>query len=135
VFPLGNSLGRCPYDCVFCNVKATRLVDPREALDRFETLWDQYRAVIDGPYHPVVYNQGNGTNPRELAPAVLDHVLEAFRGDSRVAFLSLNSRRRWLLLPSSIHSVRDGLGIPSTSFLVRNRSRPAQRRSSEASRR
>lgn len=94
VFPLGNTLGFCPFDCTFCNVKATRRVDSREARHRFDGLWKAFERVIDGSYHPVIYNQGNGTNPEELAPEVLDHVLETFRFDGRVVFLSLNSRER-----------------------------------------
>ncbi len=94
VFPLGNNLGRCPYDCAFCAIKATDVVGPDEAGARFDRLLATYHTHIDGPYHPLIYNQGNVTNEREFSRQLLDEILERFRTDERVQYVSLNSRER-----------------------------------------
>ncbi len=123
VFPLGNIFGSCPYDCTFCNVKATTAVSPEQAKGRFTALLSEYLGQIDGPYHPVIYNQGNVTSAREFPRRLLDEILEQFRSDERVLYVSLNSRERDATprtlaylerkeLPFAIHFI---LGIESFS--------------------
>lgn len=92
VFPLGNVLGLCPYDCSFCGVKTTERVTVAQVKRRFDELCAVYSGQIDGDYHPVIYNRGNVTNPREFPPELLSYVLERFRFDSRMVYISINSR-------------------------------------------
>lgn len=95
VFALGNTLGRCPMACTFCSVQARSRTSPNEARVRFEAQLCAYLPYLDGPYHPLIYNQGNVTNPAEFPHELLDHVLERFRSDTRVRFVSVNSRERF----------------------------------------
>ncbi|MGD0498153.1 MAG: hypothetical protein ABSC23_06930 [Bryobacteraceae bacterium] len=92
VFPLGNLLQSCPYNCRFCGVKTTLQTSADEARRRFDELWAAYRQLGGGPFHPVIYNGGNVTNPREFSSELLLHVLETFRGERDIQYLSLNSR-------------------------------------------
>ncbi len=94
VFMLGNIYGRCPYDCKFCGVKASERIAPAEVLNRFHQLWDRYQPLLGEPYHPLIYNEGNVTNPLEFPKELLDYILQFFRGDPRVRYVSLNSRER-----------------------------------------
>ena len=94
VFPLGNTSGSCPYNCRFCGVKKSRKVTPSEAMQCFNNLYSAYAETIKGPYHPVIYNQGNVTSPREFSREVLEYVLDRFHGDPHVRYVSLNSRER-----------------------------------------
>ncbi|UCG58875.1 MAG: hypothetical protein JSU70_05045 [Phycisphaerales bacterium] len=96
VFPLGNTLGRCPHACTFCSVKTGKKVTFEEAVARFEELLASHCREIDGPYHPVIYNRGNVTNPREFPTELLDHVLNTFNADRRVSYVSLNSREQYM---------------------------------------
>jgi hypothetical protein len=92
---LGNAFGRCPYDCRFCSVKATEKVTAAEIRSRFHLQWQKYEPILDGPYHPLIYNEGNVTNPLEFPREQLDYILEFFRGDPRVQYVSLNSREHY----------------------------------------
>ena len=92
VFMLGNTYGRCSYDCRFCGAKAHESVTPAESARRFRFLWNKYEPLLGGPYHPVIYNEGNVTNPVEFPRELLDEILEFFRNDPRVRYVSLNSR-------------------------------------------
>jgi len=94
VFPLGNAAGRCPYGCRFCSVKNSAKVTLEDSIRRFEELCEAYAPLLTGPYHPVIYNQGNVTNPQEFPRALLDHVLDRFNGNGWVQYVSLNSRER-----------------------------------------
>jgi hypothetical protein len=92
VFVLGNLLRNCPYNCRFCSVRSILQTSARDARRRFDELWTGYRQPVDGPFHPVIYNGGNVTNPREFSRDLLRHVLETFRGERNIRYLSLNSR-------------------------------------------
>lgn len=123
VYNLGNELGDCPFRCTFCSVGQSPLVTTAWNLEEFERQHEGYLQVIDGIYHPLIYNQGNVTNPPEFSRSTLFHILQVFAQDSRVAFVSLNSRachaRRGLLeevlaleLPYPVHFI---FGVESTS--------------------
>jgi hypothetical protein len=59
----------------------------------FDRQHDKFLRLIDGPYHPLIYNQGNVANKAEFSESSLLHVLKAFDRDPRVSFVSLNSRQ------------------------------------------
>lgn len=92
VFMLGNEQGYCSYQCEFCNVKRSPKISAEENIRLFDKQYARYRYLIDGPYHPLVYNKGNVTNPSEFSRATLDYVLESFTHDARIQFVSINSR-------------------------------------------
>lgn len=92
VFTLGNLSGCCPFDCTFCDVKATKVTTLDEARKGFWEQWSHYQPQLSGAYHPLIYNGGNVTNPAEFSPALLREILEFFRGDERVQYVSVNSR-------------------------------------------
>ncbi len=94
VYNLGNELGDCPYRCAFCGVGRSERVSPAWNVREFDRQHHEFLSVIDGPYHPVVYNQGNVTNPEEFSRATLDHILRTFVPDERVNRVSLNSREK-----------------------------------------
>lgn len=94
VFFLGNEQGNCPFNCRFCVVGKSAKVSSEENISRFDKQYASYLKAVNGPYHPVVYNKGNATNPAEFSRTTLDHVLTAFSNDKRVAFVSLNSREK-----------------------------------------
>jgi len=92
VFLLGNERGSCLYNCRFCSSKTLRKVSSTDNIKRFDELFDYYLSIIDGPYHPLIYNDGNCTNQEELSEETLNYVLKAFDRDPRVLFVSINSR-------------------------------------------
>lgn len=96
VYSLNDEGAHCPYRCEFCTVWQTPLVTPEENRREFDRQHANYLSVIDGPYHPLIYNQGNVTNPAEFSTATLEHIFRAFDGDERVVFVSLNSRQRFV---------------------------------------
>lgn len=123
VYNLGNELGDCPFGCTFCSVGQSPQVTTAWNLEEFERQHEQYTKIVDGIYHPLIYNQGNVTNPPEFSRSTLLHILQVFARDSRVAFVSLNSRachatRRLLEqilaleLPYPVHFI---FGVESTS--------------------
>lgn len=95
VFMLGNLNGRCPFDCTFCGVKAEEVTAAGDAREHFREQWLQYRPLLDGPYHPIIYNEGNVTNHLEFPAELLAHILEFFRADERVQYIALNSREKY----------------------------------------
>lgn len=94
VYNLGNELGDCPYRCTFCSVGRSPRVTSRWNIEEFERQHAGLLGLINAPYHALVYNQGNVTNPAEFSVATLEHILETLAGDPRVTFVSLNSRER-----------------------------------------
>ncbi len=94
VYNLGNELGDCPYHCTFCGVGRSPKVTPEWNIAEFDRQHAAIQSEIDGPYHPLIYNQGNVTSPAEFSRRTLDHILRAFEPDPRVIFISLNSRER-----------------------------------------
>lgn len=92
VFLLGNELGECPIRCKFCNVRISKRISSEDNIKLFNELHDKYSAVIDGFYHPLIYNRGNITNPKEFSRETLNHILDVFNADNRVKFVSINSR-------------------------------------------
>ena len=94
VYNLGNELGPCPNNCTFCNVGHSIRVSSEANIQEFDRFHQQFLEVIDGPYHPLIYNQGNVTNEAEFSKQTLDHVLGVLSGDPRIRFVSMNSRER-----------------------------------------
>ena len=95
VYNLGNELGDCPQNCAFCGVGKSPQVTSEENIENFERIYADFRKIIQGPYHPVVYNQGNCTNPKEFSWKTLNHILKRFHGDPNVVYLSINSRESY----------------------------------------
>lgn len=71
-------------------------VDISNNLQEFDKQHETFLRIIDGPYHPLIYNQGNVTNEEEFSRTSLRHVLNAFQGDSRIVFVSINSRQWYI---------------------------------------
>ena len=94
VYNLGNELGDCPWKCTFCSVGRSPRVTSEWNIAEFERQHEQFLQTIDGEYHPLIYNQGNVTNPSEFSRDTLKHILGVFSLDERVKFVSLNSRER-----------------------------------------
>jgi len=94
VFFLGNERGSCPFNCTFCVVGKSAAVSSEENIRKFDKQYARYLKAINGPYHPVVYNKGNVTNPEEFSRTTLDYLLAVFSRDEGVAFVSLNSREK-----------------------------------------
>ena len=94
VFALGNTQGRCSYNCRFCGVKSTHKTTKAESKQLFHNQWSRYQPMLDTTYHPTIYNKGNITNPAEFPRELLFYILNHFRKDERVAYVSLNSRER-----------------------------------------
>ena len=92
VYNLGNELGNCPFQCVFCGVRNSPQVTEEENIKKFDELYDEFSNCVKGRHHPVIYNQGNCTNPREFSWKTLCHILNRFRNDPDVAYVSINSR-------------------------------------------
>ena len=112
VYNLGNEGGACPNGCKFCNVGRSPKVSAENNLREFDKQHESFLRLIDGPYHPLIYNQGNVTNKREFSRVTLEHVLNAFQGDSRVVFLSLNSRQRYVTSKFLEFIFRSNLSYP-----------------------
>jgi len=94
VYKLGNERGNCPFECRFCGVGTSPSVTSEEDISLFDVLHAQHLAVIDGPYHAVIFNRGNVTDTGSFSAQTLDHILSIFASDSRVSYVSLNSRER-----------------------------------------
>lgn len=94
VYNLGNELGDCPWACTFCNVGRSLKVTADWNIAEFDRQHAIHRGDIDGPYHPLIYNQGNVTNDLEFSFRSLNHVLTVLSADPLVTFVSLNSRER-----------------------------------------
>ena len=92
VYNLGNELGNCPFQCAFCGVGNSPQVTEEENIKNFDILYGEFSNRLQGRYHPVIYNQGNCTNPREFSWKTLRHILNRFRDDPDVAYVSINSR-------------------------------------------
>jgi hypothetical protein len=92
VFLLGNELGECPLKCKFCNVRTSKRISSKNNIKLFTELYDKYSNVIDGSYHPLIYNHGNVTHSKEFSRETLNHILDVFNADNRVKFVSINSR-------------------------------------------
>lgn len=95
VFLLGNELGECPLKCKFCNVRKPARVSSADNIKAFNELYTKYSKLINGPYHPLVYNRGNVTDPKEFSRKTFDYILNCFSNDERVRFVSINSRERF----------------------------------------
>ncbi|MEW5996986.1 MAG: hypothetical protein AB1657_05335 [Candidatus Micrarchaeota archaeon] len=94
IFFLGNEHGNCPFNCRFCIVGKSAGVSSKENIRKFDKQYASYLKAINRPYHPVVYNKGNVTNPEEFSRTTLDYLLAVFSSDERTAFVSLNSREK-----------------------------------------
>jgi len=92
VYNLGNERGDCPNACRFCNIGRSPQVSSADNIREFDRQHEVFLRHLNGPYHPLIYNQGNATNRAEFSEQTLTHVLSAFRRDPRVVFVSLNSR-------------------------------------------
>lgn len=107
VYNLGNEHGDCPNHCKFCDVGRSPRVDASDNLRNFIRLHAQFMNQINEPYHPLIYNQGNVTNPIEFSESCLQFILNKFNNDPRVVYVSLNSRQSYVtheLLESLIRS-------------------------------
>ena len=96
IYNLGNEGGACPYGCVFCDVGRSPKVSTEDNLQEFKRQHEEFLHLIEGPYHPLIYNQGNVTNRHEFSKNLLEFILKAFNGDPRVVFVSINSRQRFV---------------------------------------
>jgi hypothetical protein len=94
VYKLGNERGDCPFQCTFCGVGRSPRVTSDENIALFDVLHSRHLAAIDGPYHAMIFNRGNVTDGGAFSSRTLDHVLNTFSRDSRVSYVSLNSRER-----------------------------------------
>lgn len=112
VFLLGNMLGQCPYSCKFCGVKTFEKATAADIVNKFDKLFLKYQRKIHGPYHPVIYNRGNVTDPKELPCQLLDYILDRFNEDRRVLYVSLNSREKYTTSNLLNHLAQKGLSYP-----------------------
>jgi len=92
IYYLGNELGDCPHNCTFCDVGHSQKVTAADNIELFFELHKQFMRLIEGPYHPLIYNQGNITNPLEFSESSLQRILQEFNKDPRIGYVSLNSR-------------------------------------------
>lgn len=113
VYKLGNEGGNCSFGCKFCGVGKSPRATSAQNVALFDSLHAKYLPEIAGHYHPAIFNRGNVTDPQAFSPATLDHVLEAFQHDSRVSYISLNSRE-----PTATTEVLDGLTARRLPFPV-----------------
>lgn len=95
VFLLGNEFGACPLRCRFCNVRTSKRVSSEDNIKAFNEQYTKYLRVIEGTYHPLIYNRGNVTDPKEFSRKTLNHILDIFNKDPQVKFVSINSRERF----------------------------------------
>lgn len=91
IFQLKNE-SKCPFNCRFCNVNKLPLLKPINNIGTFIRQYKKYSKSIHEIYHPLIYNFGNATNPKELSKNTLDFILNTFDNDKLVKFVSINSR-------------------------------------------
>lgn len=113
VYKLGNERGPCPYACTFCGVGKSEKVSAEWNIRRFDAKHAEYLVGIDGPYHPAIFNRGNVTLETDFSRRTLDHILNVFSSDSRVQYVSLNSRE-----PAATPEVLDRLAEANRPFPI-----------------
>jgi hypothetical protein len=112
VYNLGNEHGHCPHRCTFCDVGRSRKVTEADNIKLFFELHEQFLHLIEGPYHPLIYNQGNVTNPIEFSRSSLRRILHEFNKDPRIVYVSLNSRSCYITHELLELLVSDDLTFP-----------------------
>jgi hypothetical protein len=112
VYDLGNNRGICTYECTFCGVRKSDLATPDQNKAFFEEFYKEFSKIIDGPYHPLIYNQGNVTDSEEFSRDTLDFILDRFDKDPLVKFVSINSREREATLDLLEHLYKKNLSYP-----------------------
>ena len=94
VFFLGNEGGNCKYNCTFCDIGKSDAITSTYNIELFSLLLKKCTELVDGPYHPLIYNRGNISDENAFSRRTLDYVLNSLNTDERISFISVNSREK-----------------------------------------